>query len=345
MKGWYEMSKIKVGINGFGRIGRLVLRSLLQYDKEGLFEVVATNDLTSPEQRAYMFKYDSVHRRYPGEVTYDDENIIVDGKKIKVLSVRDTAELPWKDLGVDLVVESTGLNTTAEKASKHLEAGAKKVLISAPGNGEGISTIVMGVNENTYDPSKHNIISNASCTTNCLAPIVKVLNDEFGIEKGLMTTAHSYTNDQKTVDSLHSKLHRGRAAAMSIIPTTTGAAKAIGLVIPEMNGKLNGLALRVPTPDVSVVDLVVESSKKVSAEEVNNAFKKHAEGDLSGYLYYETADLVSMDFVGDDHSAIFAAPHTMVIDNMIKVIGWYDNEWGYSCRIIDLINYVIRKGL
>lgn len=340
-----RMSKIKVGINGFGRIGRLVLRSLLQYDKEGLFEVVATNSRTSPEQRAYMFKYDSVHRRYPGEVTFDDENMIVDGKKIRVISEMDIEKLPWKEMGVDIVVESSGKIKKAEDASKHIKAGAKKVVISAPGSGEEICTVVMGVNEKTYDPSNHHVLSNASCTTNCLAPIVKVLNDEFGIEKGIMTTAHSYTNDQKTLDSSHSKLHRGRAAAMSIIPTTTGAAKAIGIVIPEMKGKLNGIALRVPTPDVSVVDLVVESKTKVSAEEVNKVFKKYAEGELAGYLSYEEGDLVSMDFVGDPHSAIFAAPHTMVIDNMIKVLGWYDNEWGYSCRIVDLINYVIRKGL
>ncbi len=339
------MSNVKVAINGFGRIGRLVLRSLLQYDREGLFEIVATNSRTSPEQRAYMFKYDSVHGRYPGDVSFDENNIYVDGKKIEVLSVKNTEELPWKEIGVDIVIESTGKARTTDAASGHLTAGAKKVVISAPGSGEDILTLVMGVNEELYDPEVNDIISNASCTTNCLAPMVKVLNDEFGIKKGLMTTSHSYTNDQKTLDSSHSKLHRGRAAALSIIPTSTGAAKALGTVIPSMKGKLNGLALRVPTPDVSVVDLVAELSVNTNTAEINNAFRKHAETDLAGYLYYEDGDLVSMDFVGDPHSAIFAAPHTMVIDNMVKILGWYDNEWGYSCRIVDLVNYIIKKGL
>jgi len=339
------MAKIKVAINGFGRIGRLVLRALNQYDREGLFDIVVTNSRTTPEQRAYMFKYDSVHRRYPGQVEYDDDNIIIDGKRVKVLSFLNIEELPWKEMGIDVVVESSGKARTAEQASGHLKAGAKKVIISAPGSGDGIATLVMGVNEEEYQPERHHILSNASCTTNCLAPIVKVLKDEFGVEKGLMTTAHSYTNDQKTIDASHKDLHRGRAAAVSIIPTTTGAAKALGLVIPELKGKFNGLAMRVPTPDVSVVDLVAELKREVTVEEINSAFKKRAKGDLAQYLCYEEDDLVSVDFTGDSHSAIFAARHTMALGNMVKVLAWYDNEWGYSCRIVDLINYVIKKGI
>jgi glyceraldehyde 3-phosphate dehydrogenase len=338
------MKKTRIAINGFGRIGRLVLRSIYQYDKEGLLDVVAVNDLTSAEQRAYLFKYDSVHRRFPGDVSFDKDNIIIDGHSIKVLEVRNPSDLPWKELNVDIVVESTGLFTSTEKARAHIEAGAKKVIISAPGTGDDLCTIVMGVNEEVYDPDKHDIISNASCTTNCLAPVVKVLNDEFGIEKGLMTTTHAYTNDQSTVDACHKKFHRGRAAALSMIPTTTGAAKAISQVLPELDGKLNGLAVRVPTPDVSAVDLVVELSRTVTREEVNKSFKNSSNTDMGKYLGYEEEDLVSMDFVGDEHSSIFAARHTMVVDNMVKVLAWYDNEWGYSCRVVDLVNFVARGG-
>lgn len=339
------MKKTRVAINGFGRIGRLVLRALYQYDKEGLFDIVVTNSRTTPEQRAYMFKYDSVHRRYPGEVEYDDENIIIDGKPVRVISVLNVEDLPWEEMGVDIVVESSGKCRTCDKASAHLKAGAKKVIISAPGSGDGIATFVMGVNEEKYNPEVDHIVSNASCTTNCLAPVVKVLNDEFGVEKGLMTTTHAYTNDQKTIDASHKNLHRGRAAALSIIPTSTGAAKALGLVLPELKGKFNGIAMRVPTPDVSVVDLVAELKRDVSVQEVNNVFKARAEGDLSPYICYEDEDLVSVDFTSDPHSAIFAAKHTMALGNMVKILAWYDNEWGYSCRIIDLINHVIKKGI
>lgn len=337
------MKKVRVAINGFGRIGRLALRALFEYDKEGLFDIIATNSRTDAEQRAYLFKYDSVHRRFPGTVETKDDAIIIDGREVKVLQVPDIKNLPWKDLGVDVVIESSGKYTDADKARAHLDAGAKKVVISAPAKGED-ATIVIGVNEDIYDPKSHHILSNASCTTNCLAPVVKVLHERFGIVKGLMTTAHSYTNDQKTLDASHKKLHRGRAAALSIIPTTTGAAAAIGKVIPEIQGKMNGIAMRVPTPDVSVVDLVVELEKTVDANTINETMKEYSEGELKGILGYETEDLVSMDFVGDSRSSIFAANHTMCIDNMAKTLAWYDNEWGYACRVLDLVNYVIKKG-
>lgn len=337
------MKKVRVAINGFGRIGRLALRALFEYDKEGLFDIIATNSRTDAEQRAYLFKYDSVHRRFPGTVETKDDAIIIDGREVKVLQVPDIKDLPWKDLGVDVVIESSGKYTDADKARAHLDAGAKKVVISAPAKGED-ATIIIGVNEDIYDPKSHHILSNASCTTNCLAPVVKVLHERFGIVKGLMTTAHSYTNDQKTLDASHKKLHRGRAAALSIIPTTTGAAAAIGKVIPEIQGKMNGIAMRVPTPDVSVVDLVVELEKTVDAKTINETMKKYSEGELKGILGYETEDLVSMDFVGDSRSSIFAANHTMCIDNMAKTLAWYDNEWGYACRVLDLVNYVIKKG-
>ena len=338
------MTKIKVAINGFGRIGRLTLRSLMQYDQEDLFDVVAINDLTSPESLGYLFKYDSVHRRFPGDVQVQGQDLIIDGKKVRVVAEPDPTKLPWKEMGVDIVIESTGRFTAADKARAHIEAGAKKVLISAPASGEDV-TIVMGVNEEDYDPKNHHIVSNASCTTNCLAPVVKVLKEEFGIEKGLMTTAPAYTNDQKTPDFPHKNLSRGRAAALSIIPTTTGAAKAVFKVIPGLEGKLNGFALRVPTADVSVVDLSVQLSRKANADEVNAAVKKWAEGPMKGILAYEPEDLVSMDFVGDSHSSIFAPKHTLVVEDMVKVLSWYDNEWGYSCRIVDLVKYMIRKGL
>jgi len=333
----------KIAINGFGRIGRLFLRALMQYDAQKECEVVAVNDLASPEILGYLFKYDSVHRRYPGEVKVDGDYIIIDGHKIKVCAEPDPSKLPWKDLGVDVVVESTGRFTDGEKAKAHLAAGAKKVIISAPASNEDI-TIVMGVNEDKYDPTKHVIISNASCTTNCLAPLVKVLHKEFGILRGLMTTAHSYTNDQVTLDFPHKKdPARGRAAGLSIIPTSTGAAKAIGKVIPELKGLLNGIALRVPTPDVSIVDLVAELKKPATVEEINAAMKKYAEGELKDILAYEPGPLVSADFIGDPHSAIFMPNQTMAIDSTVKVFAWYDNEWGYSCRLVDLTNYVAKS--
>ncbi len=337
------MQKARVAVNGFGRIGRLVLRTLYEYDRKGLIDIVATNSRTTPEQRAYLFKYDSVHRRFSGDVSVNGDNLVVNGKNIKVLAVSDPEDLPWKEMGVDIVVESSGKYTNAKEAVEHIEAGASKVVISAPAKGED-ATIVMGVNEDIYDAKEHHIISNASCTTNCLAPVVKVINDSFGLKRGLMTTIHSYTNDQKTLDASHKKLHRGRAAALSIIPTTTGAAKAIGVVIPEIEGKLNGMAMRVPTPDVSAVDLVVECEKDVSAEKVNMAMKLASEKNLQGILGYEDDDLVSMDFVGDSRSSIFAAPHTMVVDGLLKVLAWYDNEWGYACRVLDLVNFITEKG-
>jgi len=336
------VSKKRVAINGFGRIGRLALRALFEYENEGLFEIVATNSRTSAEQRAYLFKYDSVHRRFRGEVSVSGDSLMINGKNVKVLSEAEAENLPWKEMGVDLVIESSGKYTDAEKARKHLDAGAGKVLISAPARNED-ATIVMGVNEDIYEPAIHHIVSNASCTTNCLAPVVKVLHEAFGIERGLMTTTHSYTNDQKTLDSSHKNLHRGRAAALSLIPTTTGAASAIGKVYPAVAGKMNGLAVRVPTPDVSLVDLVVELSREVTADEVNKAVRAAAEGPMKKYLGYEEDDLVSVDFTGDSRSSIFAARHTMVLGNMVKTLSWYDNEWGYACRVIDLANYMLKR--
>lgn len=338
------MSKPRVAINGFGRIGRLTLRSIFQYDGEGLFDVVAINDLTSPQTLGYLFKYDSIHRRFPGEVAIEGDTLVANGTRIKVTAEPDPSRLPWRELNVDIVVESTGRFTDGEKAKAHLAAGAKKVLISAPAKNEDV-TIVMGVNEDAYDPARHVVISNASCTTNCLAPVVKVLQEEFGIERGLMTTAHSYTNDQQVLDFPHKDLGRGRAAALSIIPTTTGAAKAVFKVVEGLEGKLNGLALRVPTADVSVVDLVVQLSREVTADEINDAVRKWAEGPMKGILSYEPESLVSMDFVGDSHSSIFAPQHTMALGSLVKVLAWYDNEWGYSCRIVDLLKYMVRKGI
>ena len=338
------MKKIRVAINGFGRIGRLTLRSFFTNGKDNLFEIVAVNDLTPPSTLAYLLKYDSVFRRFPGEVEVNGDYLVVNGQKIKAVAEPNPESLPWKDLDVDLVIESTGRFTDASKAKGHLKAGAKKVLISAPAKEHDV-TIVMGVNETDYCPEKHTIISNASCTTNCLAPICKVLEETFGIEKGFMNTVHSYTNDQVTLDFPKSSLSRGRAAALSIIPTTTGAAKAISEVMPQLKGKLNGFSLRVPTPDVSVVDLVVELKKSATKDEVNAAMKCYSLGALKGILGYEEEDLVSMDFVGDPRSSIFVPAHTMVIDNMIKVLAWYDNEWGYSNRIVDLVNYIVSKGV
>ncbi len=333
---------VKVGINGFGRIGRLVFRAAFNNPN---VEVVAINDLTDAETMGHLLKYDSVHGIFDADVKVTDNAIVVNGKEIKVSKVTDPAQLPWKELGVQVAVESTGRFTKRADAAKHLEAGAKKVIISAPAKEEDI-TIVLGVNEDKYDPANHHVISNASCTTNCLAPFAKVVNDQFGIVKGLMTTVHAYTNDQNILDLPHKDLRRARAAGMSIIPTTTGAAKAVALVLPELKGKLNGFAMRVPTPNVSVVDLVVELQKSTTAEEINVAIKAAAENELKGILQYCEEPLVSKDFNGNSHSSIVDAPSTMVIEgNMAKIVSWYDNEWGYSSRVVDLINYIDSKGL
>lgn len=333
---------VRLGINGFGRIGRLVCRAALDNPE---IEVVAVNDLADAETNAYLFKYDSVHGKLSKHVEARNGNIVVDGKEIKVLSERDPKNLPWGDLGVNVVVESTGLFTDAGKASAHLAGGAKKVIISAPARNEDI-TIVMGVNEDKYDPEKHHIISNASCTTNCLAPVVKVIHENFTVLRGLMTTVHAYTNDQRILDQVHRDLRRARAAGMSIIPTTTGAARAVGLVLPELNGKLNGFAMRVPVVNVSVVDFVADVQKEVTVEAVNSALKEASEGRLKGIMAYCEEPLVSRDFNGDSHSSIVDALSTMVIEKtMVKVIAWYDNEWGYSCRVVDLAAYLGKKGL
>ena len=327
---------IKVGINGFGRIGRNVFRAGLG-DKE--IDFVAVNDITDAKTLAHLLKYDSVHGKLP-EVKLENDTILVGERKLKVLCERDPSNLPWKDLGVEVVIESTGIFRDRERASKHLTAGAKKVIISAPAKGEDI-TIVMGVNENKYIPEEHHIISNASCTTNCLAPVAKVLNDIFGIEKGVMTTIHAYTADQNLMDLPHKDLRRARAAALSMIPTTTGAAEATSLVIPELKGKLTGMAFRVPTPNVSVVDLVVILRKKTSPEEINQAFKEASQKSLKGILDYTEEPLVSKDFNGNSYSSIVDGLSTLVIDgNLAKIIAWYDNEWAYSCRILDLIKYI-----
>jgi len=332
---------VRVGINGFGRIGRIVFRAA-QGERGKDIDFVAVNDLTDPENLAYLLKYDSVHGRFNGEVSHDGDSIIVNGKKIRVFAEKDPANLPWKDLGVDIVIESTGRFTDGNLAKKHLDAGAKKVIISAPAKNEDI-TIVLGVNEDKYDPQKHHIVSNASCTTNSLAPVVKVLHDTFGIRKGFMTTVHSYTNDQRILDFPHKKYARGRAAAVSIIPTTTGAATAVTVVIPELKGKLNGLALRVPTPNVSITDFVAELERNTTVEEVNSVLKEAAEGKLKGILGYTDEPLVSRDFNGDPHSSIVNAQSTMVVENLVKVLTWYDNEWGYSSRIVDLVNYIAER--
>lgn len=334
---------VKVGINGFGRIGRLVVKAGM---KNKNIDFVAVNDLTDAKTSAHLFKYDSTFGVYPGKVEAKENAVVIDGKEIKILQQKDPAALPWKDLGVQVVIESTGKFTEAEKAKAHITAGAKKVIISAPAKNEDI-TIVLGVNEDKYDPKAHNIISNASCTTNCLGPVVKVLLDKFGVKRGLMTTIHSYTNDQVILDFPHKDLRRARAGAISMIPTTTGAAKAIGLVIPELKGKLNGLSIRVPTPNVSLVDLVVETEKPTTPEEVNNAMKEAAgSGRLSNYLEYCDQPLVSRDFIGNPKSSIVDAGGTYVVDGtFVKVMSWYDNEWGYSSRVIDLIDFIVGKGL
>ncbi|MCA1055407.1 type I glyceraldehyde-3-phosphate dehydrogenase [Rossellomorea aquimaris] len=332
----------KIGINGFGRIGRNVFRAALKNDN---VEVVAVNDLTDANMLAHLLQYDTVHGTLAEKVTVDGDTLVIGDKKVKVLAERDPAQLGWGDLGVEVVVESTGRFTKRADAAKHLEAGAKKVIISAPASDEDI-TIVMGVNEDKYDAANHNVISNASCTTNCLAPFAKVLNDKFGIKRGMMTTIHSYTNDQQILDLPHKDYRRARAAAENIIPTTTGAAKAVSLVLPELKGKLNGGAVRVPTPNVSLVDLVAELDKNVTAEEVNAAFKEAAEGDLKGVLAYSEEPLVSTDYNGSPASSTIDALSTMVMeDSMVKVISWYDNESGYSNRVVDLVDYIASKGL
>lgn len=333
---------VKVGINGFGRIGRNVFRAALNNSN---IEIVAINDLTDANMLAHLLKYDTVHGTLQADVTVDGEYLVVGGQKVKVLAERDPAQLGWGNLGVDVVVESTGRFTKREDAAKHLEAGAKKVIISAPADNEDI-TIVMGVNEDKYDPNNHHVLSNASCTTNCLAPFAKVLNDNFGIKRGMMTTIHSYTNDQQILDLPHKDYRRARAAAENMIPTSTGAAKAVSLVLPELKGKLNGMAMRVPTPNVSIVDLVMELDKEVSAEEVNAALKTAAEGPLKGILAYSDLPLVSTDYNGSTASSTIDALSTMVLEgNMVKVLSWYDNEVGYSSRVVDLVDYLAQKGL
>ncbi|NOX19812.1 MAG: type I glyceraldehyde-3-phosphate dehydrogenase [Nitrospirae bacterium] len=332
---------VKVAINGFGRIGRNFFRASMNQND---FEIVAINDLTDAKTLAHLLKYDSVHGIFDAEVSAKDDAIVVNGKEIRITSITEPAKLPWKDLGVDFVIESTGRFRDKASASQHLEAGAKWVIISAPAKEPDI-TVCLGVNEDKLDPSKHHIISNASCTTNCLAPVAKVLNDQFGIVRGLMTTIHSYTNDQRILDLPHKDLRRARAAAMNMIPTTTGAAKAVGLVLPELQGRLDGMAIRVPTPNVSVVDLVAELEKEVTADEVNAALKAAAEDKLKGILEYSEAPLVSTDLNGNDHSSIVDATLTKVIEGkMVKVLAWYDNEWGYSSRLRDLIQYIIKRG-
>ena len=333
---------VKVGINGFGRIGRNVLRAALNNSN---IDVVAVNDLTDANMLAHLLKYDSVHGKLNAEVSVNGNNLVVNGKEIIVKAERNPADLAWGDLGVEVVIESTGRFTKREDAAKHLEAGAKKVVISAPANNEDL-TIVMGVNEDQYDPANHHVLSNASCTTNCLAPFAKVLHEKFGIKRGMMTTIHSYTNDQQILDLPHKDYRRARAAAENMIPTTTGAAKAVALVLPELKGKLNGMAVRVPTPNVSLVDLVAELDKEVTAEEVNAALKAAAEGELKGILQYSEEPLVSKDYNGDPHSSSVDGLSTMVMEgNMVKVVSWYDNETGYSTRVVDLVEYLASKGL
>jgi len=331
---------VKVGINGFGRIGRNLLRAALN---DSGMDIVAVNDITDPKTLAHLLKYDSVFGALNAEVGFSEDCIRVNGKSIRVFKIKDPGEIDWSGLGVEVVVESTGLFTKADDARKHLKGSVKKVIISAPAKGEDV-TIVLGVNEQMYDPARHHILSNASCTTNCLAPAAKVVHDNFKILKGSMTTVHAYTNDQRILDLPHKDLRRARAAALSMIPTTTGAAKAIGLVIPELKGKMDGYAMRVPTPDVSVVDLVALVEKPTTAEAVNAAFKRAADGPMKGILQYVEQELVSKDFTGNDHSSMVDAAFTKVIDGtLVKVVAWYDNEWGYSCRVRDLINYVANR--
>lgn len=334
---------IKVGINGFGRIGRAVLKNILKDPECSNIEIRAINDLTDPATLAHLLKYDSVQGVFPQKITSNNEEIAIDGKSIRIFSEKEPAKLPWKDQEVDFVIESTGIFTNREAASQHLDAGAKKVIISAPSKNPDI-TVVLGVNQETYLPEQHNIISNASCTTNCLAPVAKVLHDKFFIEKGLMTTIHSYTNDQRILDLPHSDLRRARAANVSMIPTTTGAAKAVALVLPEIAGRLDGMAIRVPTPNVSLIDLVVEVKKNTSNKEVNDVFKEAAREGLKNILRVEDNPLVSIDYNGDPYSSIIDGLSTKVMkDNMIKVLAWYDNEWGYSNRVKDLLKFIVSK--
>jgi len=332
---------VRVGINGFGRIGRQSLKAMIERTPD--VEVVAVNDLVDAEMNALLFKHDSTYGTYSGSVMAGDSSIIIDGREIRILNEKDPANLPWSDLGVEVVLESTGIFTNAEKARAHIDAGARKVIISAPATGEDI-TIVLGVNEDRYDPEAHDIISNASCTTNCLAPAAKVVNDLLGIERGLMNTIHSYTNDQRILDVAHKDPRRARSAGLNIIPTTTGAAKAVALVIPDLKGKFDGFSLRVPTPTVSIVDFTADVSRATSVEEVNDAFRKAAAGPMDGILGVSDEPLVSSDFRGDSRSSIIDAENTMVMGGtMVKVVSWYDNEWGYSCRVADLIAYVAQR--
>jgi glyceraldehyde 3-phosphate dehydrogenase len=335
---------MRVGINGFGRIGRQVFKALRDYYPDDI-EVVAVNDLTDNHTLAHLLSYDSNYGAFDGDVSATEEAISVDGKEIKALAERDPSKLPWGDLGVEIVIESTGIFTDADKARMHINSGAKKVIISAPAKGEDI-TIVMGVNQDKYDPGAHHIVSNASCTTNCLAPVAKVILERFGIVKGFVTTVHSYTNDQQILDLPHKDLRRARAAALNIIPTTTGAAKAVSLVIPELKGKFDGFSLRVPTPTVSIIDFVAELERTATVQEINGALIEASENELVDILDYTEEPLVSMDFKGDPHSSIVDGLSTMVIGgNLVKVIAWYDNEWGYSCRVADLVNFMAEKGV
>jgi glyceraldehyde 3-phosphate dehydrogenase len=332
----------RIGINGFGRIGRQVLRAILE--RQPSLEVVAVNDLTDVRTNAHLFKHDSTYGQFPGTVEAQDGKIVISKRPITVLSERDPAKLPWRDHGVELVIESTGRFTDAKKAAGHLDGGAKRVVISAPATNEDV-TVNMGVNHTAYDPAKHRVVSNGSCTTNCLSVTAMVLSRTFGIKSGFMNTVHSYTNDQVILDVVHSDLRRARAAALNIIPTTTGAAKAIFLVLPELKGRLNGLALRVPTPTVSVVDLTVTLEKPAPAEEINRVYKRASEEELKGYLGYSDEPLVSTDYKGDPHSGVIDALSTMVVEDTVKVLSWYDNEWGYSCRVADLVAYMSSRGL
>jgi glyceraldehyde 3-phosphate dehydrogenase len=335
---------IRIGINGFGRIGRLTLRAIRKHYPND-FDVVAINDLTDAYSNAHLFKYDTTYGVYPGEVRAEDSAIVIDGDRIRVFTEKDPANIPWGDVGADIVIESTGVFTDAEKARAHLKGGAKRVIITAPATNED-ATLVMGVNHEQYDPSRHYVISNASCTTNCLAPVCKVLHEQFGIEYGLMTTAHAYTNDQRIQDQIHKDLRRARAAAANIIPTSTGAAKAIHLVLPELKGRMHGIALRVPVLTVSIIDLTVQLTREATAQAINEAFRAAAEGSLRGILGVCDEPLVSSDFRGDERSAIVDLPSTMVLgDRFAKVLAWYDNEWGYSCRVADLAKYIAHRGL
>ncbi len=334
----------RIAINGFGRIGRLVLRTIIQRHKKAL-AVVAINDMADLKTNVHLFRYDSTYGVFPGQVGAGEGVMQIDGQNIAVLNQKDPTRLPWKDLGVDIVIESTGVFTDGAQVRAHLEAGAKKAIITAPASNEDL-TVVLGVNDRSYDPRKHHVVSNASCTTNCLAPVAKVLQDQFGIERGLMTTIHAYTNDQRILDLMHKDLRRARAAAMNIVPTSTGAAKAIGLVMPELKGKLHGISLRVPTSTVSVVDLVVDLKKSASTDAINSALKKFAEGKMNGILGYTDEPLVSSDFRGNPASSIVDGLSTVVLEGkMAKVLSWYDNEWGYSCRVGDLAKLMVEKGL